>query len=669
MSGKARIESPGVAPVVLVTMPFAALEMPSIGLSLLRGALDREGVPSVVEYATLDFARRIGPEAYNAIAKQPGLSCLAGEWLFASALFEYEPEQIEAFFEALREGRLARDALSRHDADEFLDMLRHALSCVPGFLDEWCERVLTREPRFVGLTSVFQQHVASLALAKRLRSARRDLFIAFGGPNCDDAMALQTARSFPFLDAVVYGEADAVFTDLVARALDGRSVEDIAGVYTPAKARRTEIAPYHQESTTPIERMDELPIPRFEDFLEQLAANGLTDRVQPELLLEMSRGCWWGEKHHCTFCGLNDVTMAFRSKSAPRVLEEIEYLAGLDPDIHVTGTDAIFDMRYFRDLVPELTRRGAPLGMYWETKANVRDEHVRGYYGAGFRTVQPGIESLITPVLKLMDKGVTAAQNVRLLRSCEENGVQVLWNHLWAVPGEAPSAYAEVAPSVARLSHLQPPQWMGPLSLLRFSPMHVDPARFGLTSVRHTEVYDWIYGELSWDERENLAYYFDFDLDGLDEWPTYTTPLAQAIREWRAAYHGSVLFWEDDGATVTVWDTRPCLSEARVELRDAKREAFLGVLNPRPYRVLIDRVGEGYEHAVAVAAVEELEHRAFVFDDGAQLINVAVALSDYPELTSNRRATFVRAEKLRLLDRVRALTADQQTVGSVAGQR
>jgi magnesium-protoporphyrin IX monomethyl ester (oxidative) cyclase len=44
------------------------------------------------------------------------------------------------------------------------------------------------------------------------------------------------------------------------------------------------------------------------------------------LLLETSRGCWWGAKQHCTFCGLNGGAMAFRSKSAERVVEEIRYL-------------------------------------------------------------------------------------------------------------------------------------------------------------------------------------------------------------------------------------------------------------------------------------------------------------------------------------------------------
>lgn len=39
------------------------------------------------------------------------------------------------------------------------------------------------------------------------------------------------------------------------------------------------------------------------------------------------------------------------------------------------------------------------------------------------RRIQPGIESLSTPTLKLMEKGVSLLQNVRLLSWCAEIGI------------------------------------------------------------------------------------------------------------------------------------------------------------------------------------------------------------------------------------------------------
>jgi magnesium-protoporphyrin IX monomethyl ester (oxidative) cyclase len=62
--------------------------------------------------------------------------------------------------------------------------------------------------------------------------------------------------------------------------------------------------------------LDGLPYPTFDDYFAQLRTTSFAKRVLPALVMETSRGCWWGAKHHCTFCGLNAEGMAFRSKSA-----------------------------------------------------------------------------------------------------------------------------------------------------------------------------------------------------------------------------------------------------------------------------------------------------------------------------------------------------------------
>ena len=58
-------------------------------------------------------------------------------------------------------------------------------------------------------------------------------------------------------------------------------------------------------------------IPDFDDYFGAAQAPSYCDTVV-RLSAESSRGCWWGAKSHCTFCGLNGGTMAFRAKSAER---------------------------------------------------------------------------------------------------------------------------------------------------------------------------------------------------------------------------------------------------------------------------------------------------------------------------------------------------------------
>ncbi len=659
---------PAGADVVLVSMPFAFLETPSIGLSILREALRADGVLAEIGYATIDFARRVGREAYEAISTQPGMSCLAGDWLFGTELFGTSAAERLAFVDGIRSGALGAAANGGYDVDRFVAQLDAAGRQLDAFLDDWTAWILEREPAVVGFTSVFQQHLASLALARRLKRARPDLFVVLGGPACDDVLGVETARSFRFLDAVVYGEAEEVFPELVRRAREGEPVTELAGVYHARNALGADLSSGTCPSTTPVQDLDAVGSPRYEDFLEQLETHGLRDDVRPELLLETSRGCWWGEKHHCVFCGLNDVTMGYRHKRADRVVDEIEYLRRLAPEARVTGTDAIFNMRYFRDLVPELTRRGAPMNIYFETKANLRDAQVAALYGAGVRTIQPGIESLITPVLRLMDKGVTALQNVYLLRSCEERGVECLWNHLWAVPGEEPGDYAAVAPQVARLVHLQPPEWMGPIAMLRFSPLHTDPERFGISDVRHSPLYDHIYSALSPQARDNLAYYFSFSHDGVRDSATYTAPLAREIDAWRASYYGSTFFWgESVAGVVELWDTRPTAATSHAVLANSERDALLAFEAPRDASRVLEELALAHGMAAAEAALDRLDELGALFWEGSRAVRVAIALGDFEPRSASPQTTFIREEKLRLLRRVQALV--DESAGALSGAR
>ena len=92
--------------------------------------------------------------------------------------------------------------------EAFIDRLLDVRAQVDSFLDESVEHIASCRPRLVGFTSVFQQQVASLALAKRLKEKCPGIFVVFGGANCEGVMGAEVVRQFPFVDAVVSGEGD-----------------------------------------------------------------------------------------------------------------------------------------------------------------------------------------------------------------------------------------------------------------------------------------------------------------------------------------------------------------------------------------------------------------------------------------------------------------------------
>ena len=332
-------------------------------------------MPVRIRYFSIKFAELTGHAFYSnlAMGDKPSHEKLPGEWIFAHDLFNSAADD-QAYLDEI----LCGDDDPASPA--LVKQILRARERVKGFLD-WClDEILQEQPALVGFTSVFQQHVASLSLARRLKAARPETFIVFGGANCEGVMGAETVRQFPFVDAAVSGEAEEMFPELVRRVLASETVADIPGIRTPD----TVGADFERGrfSTAPMtRRLDELPYPDYGDYFEQFGKSRFDRDWQPSLLFEASRGCWWGERLHCTFCGLNPDTMAYRSKSAPRALDEILRLAERHPGCDLEVVDNILDMSYFQTLLPQLAELKLDLKLFFETKANLKKAQVGLLFG------------------------------------------------------------------------------------------------------------------------------------------------------------------------------------------------------------------------------------------------------------------------------------------------
>lgn len=119
--------------------------------------------------------------------------------------------------------------------------------------------------------------------------------------------------------------------------------------------------------------MDDVPLPDYDEYFERLAATSFHGDVRPHvsLLYESGRGCWWGERSTCTFCGLNALNMAFRSKQTERVERDLNELATRYRRLSFQIVDNIVAPKYFDDLFPRLAAAGHDFGFFVETKSNL----------------------------------------------------------------------------------------------------------------------------------------------------------------------------------------------------------------------------------------------------------------------------------------------------------
>ena len=501
---------------------------------------------------------------YQEIATEH-FSVQLGDWVFKVPPYADPSPEDDAYLDLCRERDIPESALQ---------IAARMRALVPEFLRAAADELLSGKPRVIGFSTVFQQNVACLALAKVIKARDPGVTIVFGGGNCDGPMGAALLESFPWVDVVVRGEGERVFVEVVDDVLAGRPIRPQPGLCYRVEGRAIAVPP----NTKPEFSVSEIPTPVYDQYFERLQKGPLRPELWPEVavLFESSRGCWWGAKSHCTFCGLNAATMMFRSKSPKQVVEEMLYLADRYKILDFVAVDDIIDLRHIRDLLPMIRATGYDFVIFYETKANVNKEQLRAFLSAGVTAIQPGVESLSSPILRLMRKGVTALQNIRLLKWCAEIGVVPAWNLLSGFPGEPPEEYEHMTDLVPSLVHLQPPQFM-PVQIQRFSPMFERPEEHGLEITGPMPYYAFLYpvtGELL----HNLVYDFEArHLDGRDP-ATYTGPLGEAVKKWQDASKvglGSLHYRRGPGFLV-VTDRRPGLENADYRFDDVEANVYLG---------------------------------------------------------------------------------------------
>jgi ribosomal peptide maturation radical SAM protein 1 len=492
---------------LLVVPPFARLDLAHLGVHTLQACAQRHGFTVSVLYAGLFFAREIGEQAYHVLAESV-TPHLLGERIFARAAYGVPLL-----------GRRAAEALADVHLPAGIDP--HELSRLALHAEGWLDRLAASIAELgfpvVGCSTMFEQTAASVAILTRVKRLAPATVTIAGGPNAFGEMAEGLAALAPAVDYVFSGESEAAFPAFLAGARPAGRV--VAG--------------------EPCQDLDSLPTPDFGDFYRQRRLCLGTDPVAEERLLlpyETSRGCWWGQKHHCTFCG--EAVMQYRQKSPPRVLEELKGLLAEHPSRRVFTTDDIMPHAYFKTLIPRLGEELPGLVMFYEQKANLTLEKVVALRRAGVSIVQPGIEALSSPLLARMDKGLLARQNVALLRYARSTLMSLIWAPLYGFPGDEPADYAHYPTLFPLLRHLEPPRFFSRLLLFRFSPYWKWPERYGITGLAPAPAYTDVLPDGA--DAAKIAYVFDGEYESVaTRAPALVEAIRGAVTAWNTAWSAS----------------------------------------------------------------------------------------------------------------------------------
>lgn len=460
--------------VLLIIPPFGALEFQSLGAHNLQACARVAGYSFDIEYANIDFASVIG-DVYHDFCKMNYF--LLGERVFAKAAWGKDVEdQFSGTiynYREIYERDVSPIRFFPNDRELPVEEFKFVESCALEWVDKYVEDLNVSEYKYIGISSSFEQTNATVAILKRVKKNYSGIISFIGGFNCEGVMADGMASLDPdseFIDYIFSGESEKTLVNFLNTK---RTSEGIYGRII---------------SGSPLESMDDIPNLDYSDYFKNV-----TDRTGMNIVMETSRGCWWGEKAQCRFCGTSD-RVTFREKSTKRILNEIKEGAKWGVNgLHMA--DLIMPEKHLKELLPELLKLDKKWTLYYEQKVSLNLKEMELLKESGVIDIQPGIETLSTDLLKKMRKGTSLKQNLKFLRDATGVGFNLFWNIVWGIPGETIEEYRRINELIPVISHLVPPVGIFHMTLVRYSPYFNDPETFGIKDIEPIPSYSKVFPE------------------------------------------------------------------------------------------------------------------------------------------------------------------------------
>lgn len=416
----------------LISMPWALFNRPSVQLGALKGYLAQAepDVQVACLHPYLGLAKAIGLELYREISQDVWLC----EGLYAGLLF---PEQREA----LRPFLAQRLKQCKAAGDQDIDSLWQK---VDAHLQQWLALQDWSQFALVGFSVCFNQLLASLLAAKRLKTLQPQLPVVFGGSSCVAEMGSSLLASFPWLDYVVHGEGELPLTNL-CQVLAGRQA-----VLAPQVLSRNLQANKEAFTGCQFKTLSELPTPDYADYFLDLRREFAGEPFVPELPVEFSRGCWWGK---CTFCNLNLQWHGYRGKTAAQMEQEVLELSERHGSLDFSFTDNVLPGWEAPVFFEKMESSKKDFRFFAEIRVNQRGETLKCYRQGGLVAVQAGIEALSQGLLERMRKGATVMENLALMKESVALGIRLDGNLITGFPQ---STEVEVQETLANLDFVLP---------------------------------------------------------------------------------------------------------------------------------------------------------------------------------------------------------------------
>jgi len=308
-----------------------------------------------------------------------------------------------------------------------------------------------RRPDVIGFSCYCWNIEKVLDTARIAKTIYPTIQIVLGGPEVSP-IGLKYLKEYPFLDAVIKGEGEITFAELLRCSLGQGSIQDVSGI-----SYRIDDHVFENPDRPPIEDLSQIPSPYLEGILIP------KDKVS---YIETYRGCIF-RCHYC-FEGKNLPRLRFFPDE--RVRREIELFMN-NPEIKTFHfVDTVFNFRKERlakiaDMLAAANRYGADLRTVEIIAEFVDEETVQLFKKANVRSIETGPQTVNEDTLKNVNRYYKAEQFRNGVRLLEEHGIEVTTDLIIGLPGDT---FFKFVRSVRTILDMKP-------STIIFSILHVLP--------------------------------------------------------------------------------------------------------------------------------------------------------------------------------------------------
>jgi ribosomal peptide maturation radical SAM protein 1 len=557
--------------VLLVSMPFAGITIPSIQLAVLEGYCREQGIPIETRHLYLKAAEMYGLQNYHSLIYPPNDSYTA-QMGFSRYVFpehwKRNEDRFREFYNKHSTQQAGQPPFSFEAYVHRTDVLYHWI----------LDHVNWQSFDLIGFTLNYGQLLPSLAIAKAIKDQAPEKKIVLGGSRTVDTLGMNVLRAFEYVDFIVSGDGEDALVRLSSDYENHQSIPRL--IY-----RKGHEVVWNTSDV--VVDLDTLPIPSYDQFYKDLSSTSAEIQQYYQyygrLPVEISRGCWWNQ---CTFCNLNIQHHSYREKSVNHMLKEIRWLSERYHMMDFQLIGNTLPKTEYRTLFEKLKSLGRDFSFFVEARAGqLTSDDYRLMKEAGFTNIQTGIESFSQNYLRKMNKGVRVIDNIAALKFCKENNIKNTYNLLVRYPNEEPVDFEETKKIVQLLKgYLDTPQ-LCELRVMHGSYIHHHPEQFNIERLEHASIDQIMYPSQYLEK--GLSFVYNFKRKN----PTSEDPWEPLVEEWKKEQEKSecnirqstidqlIFYFVDGGTFIKIYDKRDRQNIKIFVLNELERHVILSCID------------------------------------------------------------------------------------------